>query len=669
MADLQPAPFSEAEIQDMRLQALQATYDQDYTKALPIYQQILTQQPQALDILNNMAQALGGLGRHQEAIGYLQQALTIKPDDVSTNYNLATAYHFMGMQHEALEYCVKALELQPDFPEARLLHATLVRIHGDVGHSIDKFRALLKDYPDNLEAWNNMGIALSDVGKNIEAANAFLEAIKLDDERAEVHANLSLCLSKLGRLDGAEASLKRALALKEEYAGAHNNLGVIYSAQARHVEAVHHFRRALQVDPFFFEAFSNLLFGELHKDGTTIAEVKALHDEWYEMFAAKHVPQDAHFTNTPDPQKKLKLGFVSGDFRGHPVGWFTIRTIEDLAKRTDCEVFLYAMQYDSDLLTARFMSAVQGNWRKVWSTGDRELANLIQQDGIDILVDLTGHNDRNRLGVFTIKPAPVQVTWAGYMATTGLRAIDWLIGDKWQTPAAHQPYYSERIYEMPDAFICFTPPTDSPAIGPTPCETNSYITFGCFNKPAKISPRCIELWVQILNAVPNAKLLLKFIGFGETDTSKLFRAHFITAGLNNPDQLYFENQAPHRDLMNKYNEVDIALDPFPYTGSTTTLEALWMGVPVITLPGDIFPARHSLTYLKNIGLDELVASDAQDYVQKVVALAHDRARIAEYRRTLRQQMWDSPLCNRERFTENIAAAFRYMWQDWCRQPN
>ena len=669
MADLLIPLIPAEQLNDMRMQALEATYAKEYSKAIPIYEQILLQQPQAIDILNNLGQALGGLGQHQAALNYLHQAIDIKPDDASSNYNLATAYHFMGKQKEAMEYCEKALAVQVNFPEAQLLHATLVRIFGNVDSSIGEFRALLREYPDNLEAWNNMGIALSDVGKNIEAANAFLEAIKLDDKRPEVHANLSLCLSKLGRLDGAESSLKRALAIKEEYPGAHNNLGVIYSAQARHAEAVVHFRRALQIDNRFFEAFSNLLFGELHKDGTTLAEVKALHDEWYEMFAAKHADQNLAFSNSPEPQKKLKIGFVSGDFRGHPVGWFVVRTIEDLTKRDDCEVYLYAMQYDHDPVTARFMQAVQGNWRNIWSTGDRELAGIIQNDGIDILVDLTGHNDRNRLGTFSIKPAPVQVTWAGYMATTGLKAIDWIIGDKWQTPAEHQPFYTERIYEMPDAFICYTPPTDSPPISGPPCENNSFITFGCFNKPAKISLRCVKLWVQILNEVKNAKLILKFIGFGETDTSKLFRQHFIDAGLHNPDQLYFENQAPHRELMNKYNEIDIALDPTPYTGSTTTLEALWMGVPVITLPGDIFPARHSLTYLKNIGLDELVALDEQDYVQKVVALARDRGRITEYRQTLRNRMWASPLCERERFSENIAKAFRYMWQDWCSRQN
>lgn len=659
----QPSPPDN--ILDLRIEALEAIQAKDYTKAAALYERILPHDPDAVDVLNNLGQSLGGLGRHTEAIVHFKHALDVKPDEAFTNYNLAVAYHLLAEQSLADVYCLRALELQPDFQEAKLLKATIARMHGDVNDAILQFRNLLREYPDNLEAWNNLGIALSDQNRNVESANAFLEALKLDDKRAEVHANLSLCLSKLGRLDGAEASLKRALALKEEYSGAHNNLGVIYSSQARHEEAVYHFRRSLQIDPFFFEAFSNLLFGELHKDGTTIQDVYQLHDEWYHMFAAKHVPTHPDFSNVPDPNRKLKIGFVSGDFRGHPVGWFTIRTIEDLAKRDDFEVHLYAMQFDNDPLTARFMSACPGRWHKIWSTGDRDVVQMIKVEGIDILIDLTGHNDRNRLGVFALKPAPVQITWAGYMATTGLRTIDWLIGDRWQTPIAHQPYYCERIYQMPDAFICFTPPFESPPINAAPGETNSYITFGCFNKPAKISLRCIRLWTQILNELKNAKLILKFIGFGDTDTSRLFRQQFIAAGLKNPDQLYFEAQAQHRELMAKYNQVDIALDPMPYTGSTTTLEALWMGVPVITLPGEIFPARHSMTYLKAIGLDELIAQDEADYVHKVIALANDRPRVAEYRRTLRQKMWESPLCDRKRFEENFVQALRFMWKDWC----
>ncbi len=639
---------------------------EDWPAVKQHYQIILNQAPTA-EIWSNLGQAHASLGDLAAALAAFTTAITLDPDFALGWYNLGFA-HFVNSNwvaaKAALETC---LTLDPLFPRAAFTYGNILRAEGNLSGAIDYYKAAVALDPAHSDTWNNMGVALQELRQTRAAADAFLEVVRLEPQQATPHMNLGFMLLEIGQFEGAKKSLQRALDLQPDYPEAHNNLGSALSHQGQHAAAITHYRLALAQRPNFKEAHSNLLFCVLHKDGTDLAEVAALHQEWFAAHGAPHVTATV-FPNLPDPNRKLKIGFVSGDFRSHPVGFFVIRTIEGLAAHPDFDIYLYANQYDEDAMTTRFKNS-GAVWANVWGDTDDALKDRIMADSIDILVDLTGHNDRHRMGLFARRAAPVQVTWAGYMATTGLTTIDWLLGDRYQTPASDQPFYIERLYQLPDSFICYTPPDNAPAPAvQTPAAANGYITFGCFNKLAKMSPRVIGLWARILTAVPQSKLLLKFAGLDDPETIAAFRAQFAAAGLGG-DRIIMEGVSPHAALLARYNDIDIALDPLPYTGSTTTLEALWMSVPVVTLPGTIFPARHSYGYLSTVGLPELIAADADDYVQKVIALAQDIDRLNHYRHQLRQQMAASPLCDAPRFTAHFSDTLKFIWQDWCQHQS
>jgi len=364
-----------------------------------------------------------------------------------------------------------------------------------------------------------------------------------------------------------------------------------------------------------------------------------------------------------DPARRLRLGFVSGDFGCHPVGYFLVRALENL-DRQQFQVVCYNDATKGDAIASRLQGAAT-EWRDVALLDDAQLAERIRNDQIDIAFDLTGHAGNNRLLTFARRPAPLAITWMGYVGTTGVTAIDYLLADRYQVPESAEPHIQERVLRMPDGYVCFDPPADAPPVASLPAEQRGYVTFGNFNHPAKLTSEMVEVWTEILRRVDKARLVLKYGWLERPVVARRIADLFERQGFG-CERLELRGGSERQELLRQYADVDIALDPLPCTGGLTTCEALWMGVPVVTCPGATFAGRHSLSHLSSVGLTETVARDLDEYVELAVSLAGDVQRLASIRARLRPQMAASALCDGPRFAKNLMTVLRDAWQIWCK---
>jgi len=573
-----------------------------------IYRQILAVEPQHADALHLLGLLAAKAGRHEAAVAYIEQAIRLNGNDAFYHNNLGEVHRALHRIPEAMACYRRAVELKPDLASAH----------------------------------NNLGNAFRELGHSDEALACYRRALELKPDLAEAHNNLGVVLKNQGRLDEALASYRRALELKPDFAGAHSNLLL-----------------ALQFCPGVTPAG----LAEAHADfeRRRAAPLRDALPPWEGVHARAGKGDSPIFAQAKigTVPGRLRLGFVSRDLGRHPVGYFLVRTLENLDK----EQFDTVCYYDGtvkDTMTRRLQTATT-EWHDVFGTNDQQLAQRIRADRIDILFDLAGHTAHNRLLVFARKPAPVQVTWAGYAGTTGLASMDYLLADRYEIPPGAERYYREQVLRMPDGYVCYDPPAYAPPVAPLPALRSGEATFGCFNNPAKITPRVVETWARILRRRPGSRLVLKFNGWNDSGMvrrfTELFAAHEIDLG-----RLELLGPSPHAKLLAEYNRIDLALDPFPYSGGLTTCEALWMGVPVVTCPGETFASRHSFSHLSNVGLTETIARDLDDYVQRAVCLAGDLPRLAALRAGLRQQMAGSGLCDGKRFATNLALLLREVWQ-------
>jgi predicted O-linked N-acetylglucosamine transferase (SPINDLY family) len=360
----------------------------------------------------------------------------------------------------------------------------------------------------------------------------------------------------------------------------------------------------------------------------------------------------------------LRVGLLSATLRTHPVGWLTIAGFESL-EPAGFELICFGQAASDDAMQRRFR-AVAAEWHTVVGQPVARVAAAIRAARIDVLIDLGGWGDQGLLGVCAQRPAPVQVKWVGMQNhSTGLPEMHWMLSDRWETPAGTETLYSEHLLRLPDGYVCYTGPADAPDVAPPPALMNGFITFGCFNNLAKITPETIAAWAAILARVAHARLLLKTHQFSDPGTVALVQDAFAAHGID-PSRIAFAGSSSHRSQLAQHADIDIVLDPFPYSGGLTTCEALWMGVPVVTIPGDIFAARHSTSHLCNVGLPDWVARDVADYQDIAATRAADPAGLAALRAGLRARMKASPLCDQRRFGRNLGAALRGVWRDACK---
>jgi protein O-GlcNAc transferase len=631
--------------------------------AILCYRCLLAVDPADRDGWYNLGNVLFDGRLAEAAAEAYRRALLIDPHHDASWHNLGVARHALGEGGKALDALRRAVVYRPD-NQASYHHIALIQFRtGDLDGSLTALKRQARLVPQAIDSslMRLLAIALRDAGRTEEAIplTALVVAHRPDD--VDLRHCLGMLYSSLHDITTAEAIFRTALCYGPADPFALNSYGVLLNGIGEPLAGAKLLDRSLLLQPGNAEIHSNLLLTRQYDLARTAADLKRDHLNWHMRHGASNQPL-ADAPADPSLERKLRIGYVSADFGQHPVGFFLIGVISR-HDRALFEIHCYSSRRHEDAMTARFRQYAD-HWHDVASIDGRPLAERIRSDRIDILVDLSGHTANNRLQAFTHRPAPVQATWAGYVGTTGIPAIDYLISDPRQTPEVVDAHYVERIVRLRDCYVCYEPPAYAPPVGPLPALRTGCVTYGCFNNLAKIDEASIALWSTLLRDRGDRRLLLRTFALDVPRVRDRIIAHFEAHGVR-PDQLTLSPACPHRDLLDSYNAVDIALDPLAYSGGLTTLEALWMGVPVITLPGDRFCTRHSLAHLTAAGLTGLVSEDASGYLARAEGLAADLERLAALRSRLRERMAASPLCDAEGFTRTLEAAYRRMWRDRC----
>jgi protein O-GlcNAc transferase len=625
-------------------------------KAIACHTRALQLNPNSAEAHQNLGQALLEQGKRGEAITCFRRALELKPDFASAHANLGLALKRLGNLEEAVECYRRAVTLKPDFPEAYNNLGNALIDMGNPSAAISCFQKALELRPQGADTYNNLGNAWKALSKFEDAADCYRQALQLKPDNPEALSSLGDVSTSLGKLDDAVACCRRALEFRPDYAAAHNNLACALLYQGLPDAACASYRRAVEAKTDYAAAHSNALLALQYCEDVTLATLLQAHAEFDRQHAAPLMPTVAPPTVA---RNRLRVGFVSADLGRHPVGLFLIDVFEHLREH-DVEIICYSDRVVKDDLTQRFQT-VATHWHDVAGLNHERLAQQIRSDQSDILIDLAGHTSNNRLLVFARKPAPIQMTWLGYVGTTGLRAMDYLLADHHLIPVDSEKHYSEDVLRMPDDYACYSEPTDAPAVGPLPALKQGFITFGSLNNLSKVTPKVVETWARVLRGVPQSRLIIRYRGLDDTGTRNRFLELFGRHGVAF-DRLQLLGFSPRAVRMELYHQIDIGLDPFPYSGATTTCDALWMGVPVVSCPLETFASRQSLTHLKTVQLSELVAEDVDDYVAIAIALANDLPKLTQLRSGLRERMAASPLCDSERFAANFMSILQTAWK-------
>ncbi|MFH0933895.1 MAG: tetratricopeptide repeat protein [Pseudomonadota bacterium] len=613
--------------------------------------------PHEADAHSNLGVTLQDIGRLAEAEASYRRALKLKPDYADAHCNLGTLLQEMGRLDEAETELRRALKINPRMAEAHYNLGNALRSSGRLTEAADSYRKALQLEPAYVQACCNLGAVLSDLAQLDEAEMTLRRALELKPDHAEAHSNLGNTLKELGRLGEAEFSYRRALELKPDIAELHNNLGILLQDTGRLTEAAAEYRRALELKPDYFKAHSNLLF-LLNYDPEVDAEVAFAEAKSYGERVAKQVTKRYAKWPCTKQTKRQRIGFVSGDLRNHPVGYF----LENLLRHLDRESFeLYAYPTDSwtDEMTLRLKSHF-AQWKPLYGLGDEAAAKLVHGDGVHILIDLSGHSRYNRLPMFAWKPAPVQVAWLGYFATTGMAEMDYLIADAVTLPDTEENHFTEKVWRLPETRLCFTPPDVAVEVSPLPALNNGFVTFGCFNNLAKMNDGVVALWSRVLDSVPDSRLVLKAKQLGDEAVRRYTSERFALNGIA-AERLILEGAESREKYFAAYHRVDIALDPFPYPGGTITVEGLWMGVPVLNLAGESFLFRQGAGFLNNAGLTGWIAKTQDEYVAKASEFATDLPTLKTLRAGLRQKVESSSIMDGKRFALSFAQALLNMW--------
>jgi protein O-GlcNAc transferase len=643
--------------------------------------------PDSAEAHNNLAAALLGLGKPAEALASCQQALRFKPDFTEAANNLRLAlqeqgkpsevaasdqqarHHFQqghalteqGKYPEAAAQYQQALRLQPESASGHNNLGNVLALQGKLPEAVASYRQAVRCQPDFAAAHSNLGNALRELGRLEEAVASLQEALRLQPDYTEAHYNLAIALRAQGKLDEALASSRQAIRCKPDYAEAHLNLGNILKDQGRLDEALAAYRTCLNIQPHAAHMHSNLVLTLHYHPGYDAAAIYEECRRWNQQHAEPLSKLIQPHTNQPNPERRLRIGYVSPVFRDHASSFFTIPLLSNHDHR-DYEIVCYSDGSWSDDLTERHRRCAD-IWRSTAGLSDEQLAELVRSDQVDILVDLAMHTANNRLLVFARKPAPVQVAWLGYPGTTGLSTIDYRLTDPYlDPPGLFDASYSEQSVRLPDTFWCYDPLTDGPPVNSLPALENGIATFGCLNNFCKINDTVLALWAQVLQAVPQSRLLL-LAPPGEA--RERVSARLLQEGLA-AERIEFATRQPRTEYLGLYHRMDLCLDPLPYNGHTTSLDALWMGVPTITLVSKQTAfGRAGWSQLCNLGLQEWAAETAEQYVALAAQVAGDLPRLQELRTTLRQRMQQSPLMDGQRFARHVEQAYRQMWRRWC----
>jgi predicted O-linked N-acetylglucosamine transferase (SPINDLY family) len=630
-------------------------------EAIAEYQRAIAIAPSSAEAWSNLGVSLRGLGRNEEALEAYRRALSIRPDFVDAMLNLASLLQGLGRIEEAVEWFGRAAALRSDDADVLSMLGGALKQAGRSAEAFELLRRVVELRPGHPDALNNFGSALVELGRHKEAAQQFRKALQLDPNHVVAAYNLGSTLHELGELEEAIEMYQRAIALQPDAFYALNNLAVALRFGGRLEESIRAHHQALAVQPEIKLA-SDLLLAVQSHPGYDAAAIREELDLWNRQFARPLAGSVRPHINDRDPDRTLRVGFVSTYLDGHPAGRFMLPLLSHYDRRR-LEVCCYSDVAAPDQMTENLRS-LSRVWHDTAKMSDQELAQLIRSDRIDILVDLGMHTRRNRLLVFARKPAPVQAAYLAYCGSTGLETIDYRISDPFLDPDdLDQKYYSERTVRL-KSYWCYPEPPEAPPVNALPAAQSGHVTFGCLNEILKLNDRTLSTWIEVLRGVPNSRLIAH--GPRDFDRRRIGRA-FAVAGID-PARVECVGMLPMVEYFRQYHRIDIALDPTPWPGGTTTCDALWMGVPVVSVIGKTALSRGGLSILSNVGLPELVGRDSDQQVQIAAALAQDVPRLANLRSSLRQQVRQSPLMDAPAFACDFGAVLRQMWRNWCVQP-
>lgn len=621
------------------------------------YRQALEHDPRHADSLHLLGICEAQAGDAAAAIALIRQAITVNPGFADYHYNLARVLQMAGRGDQAAAAYAEVLRLDPAHVDALINLSSLMLARPDPQAAADyAMRAIARD-PKSIAAHNNLGLALNALNRGDEAEALLRRAHTWAPQQSGTLVNLARVYKRQERYAEAIACLERARALRPDQPEVLNNLGSMLRFVGRLDEAIACLRRSLAIAPSA-TVHSNLLFNLNYHPDCPPEEVYAEHLAWARRYAEPLLETGGGVAADGDVERRLRVGYVSADLREHPVATF-LRPLFEYRDPAACEVYVYADVADPDATTAWFRerSAV---WRDILGRSDAEVAERIRADRIDILVDLAGHTAGNRLLVFARRVAPVQVSFLGYLGSTGMRAMDCRLTDAaMDPPGVSEAYHSERLLRLPRSMWCYAPPAGAPPPRPGPAARGGPFTFASFNNSAKVGAAVVDVWARILHALPEARLLMMTKGDGRVHEH--FRAEFGRRGIA-PERLDLRRRVPVAEYFSLHGDADIALDSFPYTGGTTTCNALWMGVPVLTLAGGRPFSRSAASILGAVGLADWIAASADDYVRLALDKAHDVAALGELRAGLRPRLAASPLCDGVGFARAMEAAYRTMWR-------
>lgn len=621
--------------------------------------------PGDADISNNLGNVLKGRGQFEEALACYRKALSSKPDFAEAYYNLGCALEELRRHGDAAENLSRAVAIKPDFAAAHYNLGNCLRGMGRLEAAASSYHGALDIFPDFAEAWCNLGVVLQDLGESDdslegryeEAAGCMCRAIAIKPDYAEAHYNLGNCLRKQGRLNEAVASYRRALEIDPDYSGAWCNLGVALKNLGEQEGAIASCRRALFLKPDSPDMHSNLLFTLNNYAELYEGEISAACREYERRFGGW---DGRRHSNAASPERRLRVAYVSPDFRRHAVAYFAEPILAN-HDRSQVEVYCYAEVAREDDYTERFRGLTD-HWRSTVGLSDEAVAEKIRQDRIDILIDLAGHTAGNRLPVFGRKPAPVQITYLGFAGSSGLSAMDYRLTDRYADPEGTEGRYTEKLLRLPYSLWCYRPGPDMPDVTVLPAQKRGYLTFGSFNNFNKLDQETMDLWAALLRAIADSRLMMLTVPEGEARQRLL--KEFAARGID-AQRLELHGSLPMDAFHRKFLEADIALDPVNVNGGTTTCEALWMGLPVLSLTGKRFLSRAGLSILSTVGMADFAAATPEAYLQVASYLNENRDLLAEIRANLRGFVVASPLTDEAGFTRTLEGVYRQVWREWC----
>ena len=611
-------------------------------------------------------------GRFDTAELLYHQVLEHDPGDAKALHLLGMLHHQRGRGSQAIEWFRKSIESDPHQPHVLSNYGSLLAKFGRAAEALVPLTQAVKLAPEFAEGHNNLGAALERLSRFEEALAEFEHAVELKPAYAEAHAHRGNVLRWLGKIDQAIEAYRIAIRLRPNQGLTLNGLSLALAETADVAGCVQLQREVLRCwpppHPSAATAHSNLLYTLHYDPELSSRELLDEHDRWSELHAKALYPDsptDGMFLNDRNPRRRIKIGYVSADFRAHPVAVFLWGAFSH-RDRSKFEVFCYSDVVLPDNVTARFKNAAD-HWKDTHGLSDQMLCQVIRQDQIDILVDQTGHAAGNRMLLFARRAAPVQVTFNGYVDTTGLETMDYRLTDEWHDPPDRsEPFYSECLVRLPGGHWCYTPDVDDrrlPDVGPPPHLKNGFVTFGCLNKLVKINTCVLALWSRLLGRLPGSKLVVAVQGGVEHNGG--VRRRFEDAGIPGNQLILLAKAATRNEYLERYGQIDIGLDTFPFNGMTTTCDALFMGVPVVTLEGNTYVSRSSTSFLNMVGLPELIARSEEEYLRLAATLSRDVDHLHSMRLILRERMRASELCDQRLHASKVDTAYRAMWDAWC----